>query len=180
MNSFRRTNAFFLVLGLLLALPTVAKLRVGTKAQPGSDVSTLETFAWGASQKRPPGSDLSEGAPWDLEVRNLVEQNLEKRGYRFVEREQSPDFLVIYRTASGDGSDSGRPNAQANGWVDLNHGGTAIDYSQGTLFIDLLEPATEKAIWSGWVVGVAPQPEDLQKKVPSAVKKLVAKVPKRK
>lgn len=112
-------------------------------------------------------------------MRVLVNENLAKQGYRLVDREQSPGFLVVYRTATGDGSDPGRPNAQTNGWVDLNHGGTSVDYSEGTLFIDLLDPETKEARWSGWVVGAAPQPEDLEKKIPSAVKKLVAKIPKR-
>ncbi len=180
MHRIQRTAAVFLALGLLLVLPSLARLRVTTKAQPDFDVSSLETFAWGSAQQRPPGSPMAEGEHMDRRVRALVEEHLAKRGYRVIDREDSPDFLVVYRTATGDGSDAGRPNAQVEGWVDLHHGGTSIDYAQGTLFIDLQDPETEKARWSGWVVGVAPQPQDLRKKIDKAVKKLVAKIPKRK
>ena len=97
-----------------------------------------------------------KNSPIQLYFQEAIQQNLNKRGYRFVPSVVDSDFLVAYVLAL----ENSLNDEEINEKYQLNPGLPRQKlnpnrYEKGTLIIDLIESGTKRSIWRGGMQGFA-------------------------
>jgi len=142
---------------------------------PSANLAQYRTFAF-YQPTNPSGKQLSfEQSPAGQTVRSQIKNDLAAKG--ISEAVQNPDFLVAYHSKTEqkmDVTDWGYPGYWWGG-----PGGVSVDeYTQGTLFIDFIDPKTNQVFWRGTATGVVSHPENPDTgKVASTVDKIMKKYP---
>jgi hypothetical protein len=153
-----------LVIGLLSLLCLgCTHIRVYTDHDAAADFAKMQRFAWLDPPLRE--TPRREGAPavdpfvhntlLDPRVREAVETALVAKGY-IAAGETVPDFLIRYEVVSRDVvRDS--PIYVGGGYGRRHYGGGVVysntrTYQEGTLILDVIDPATEHIAWRGWAV----------------------------
>ena len=131
---------------------------VRTEYQEVSTLAGLKTYGW-LQTDTPPGDNVRVNDPMVIDaVRNAVEANLEKKGYRRVEGKLA-DFLVTWfgaietkvqvETIDHFYHDYGYGPVAKYMATPGSEGRTATEFEEGTILIDVLNPATHKLMWRG-------------------------------
>lgn len=177
---FLRTRTPSLLLVLCVLAPTLLHAAdQGTKFDRAVDFSTYETYEWVAAKPRSPeGSPLSLGAEGDTLIRNAIERELGKSGFRQAIDEE-PDFLVSFDGALQPVTEfegQRRQLAEGVAWV---VDGNIHSYQKGTLVITFSDPETEKPVWSSWTTAKVKNPDRPKKQIDKSVRKMLRKFPPR-
>jgi hypothetical protein len=143
-----------------------AAVRVSTDYDDEYDFARLSTFAWldpplreqaRADDNAPSGDPFTRNTLLDKRVRDEVEAWLTSHGYRAARAGESPDFLVRYDLVSRDVTRDS-PVFVTGGFGRSGYGyGSGIgygyshstDYQEGTLILDVIDPATQRIAWRG-------------------------------
>ena len=132
---------------------------VKTEYQETSNLVGLKTYGWFKSDTLP-GDNVRVNNPKVIEaVRNAVDKNLQQKGYQKVENGKA-DFLVTWfgaiekkvQAESIDHFYSGYgygPVMAVSTSPAKNDGNSATEYEEGTILIDILNPAANKVLWRG-------------------------------
>lgn len=169
----------------LLALGC-ATVRVNTDYDPEADFSRMHTFAWLEPPMREQPSETAEASdPFarntllDKRVRAAVEDALTRRGYVPADG-APPDFLLRYQLVLRDRTvsqpvlvDAGyrRYPYTYNGYY-----GT-YTYEEGTLVLDVIDPATKQIAWRGWGRGRTSDAHLDAEEVKTYVDRILARFP---
>jgi hypothetical protein len=150
-----------LVSAVVLSL-ACASVRVTTDYDAAVDFAQLQTFAWldpplreearaeGAADADP----FTHNTLIDGRVRQEVETWLGAHGYRLAGAAESPDALLRYEVVSREVTRDS-PVFVSGGYGRYGYG-SAVGYShsttyqEGTLIIDVIDPATQRIAWRGW------------------------------
>jgi hypothetical protein len=168
---------------ILLALPTA--LACAHKNPPpdfaydhATSFAGLTTYAWydDPTWKMPQGNSIVDGQFIDRHVREAVNQDLQKKGYRKVET-GDPSFFVAYHTdAAGVLS---QDKYGVYGWWNWSY----VDYygtkyrKQGMLALDIRNGRKE-LVWRGTrIVMVGTNPDELAKDIDRAAALLLDEFP---
>jgi len=164
----------------LLAVAIFAADPVEIRAKEGVDFSKYETYAWTSHEYLDQDSPLREGAALDRQIRGAADKLIEGRGFKRVEREESPDLMINY---VGMGNDyfqaEGITKEIAPGvkWIGDPHSHSMRSYREGTLVFEVIDTGSEEMIWSGWVTELAPTIEKLRAKAEKATRKVFKHFP---
>ena len=119
------------------------------------DFSVYSTFAWISDHPMKVGPVLED--PRDsLEpsIMDAIRATLEAKGYRIVERDAEPDFLVSFTVGSREKvRPAGYPTMQPQpggrwSWGTEYHGGSeGAKYTQGVLAIDIFDATEKRPVW---------------------------------
>jgi Domain of unknown function (DUF4136) len=136
--------------------------QVQTDHDATADFSAFKTFAFGGP------SDMNKGGIYDnslmqKRIESAVGRELTTKGLRQVGVDDHPDLLVHHwvnvqdkqRLESG-GTSVGvaRGPYGGYGWGAGYGGGvTTVEYKEGTLILDLIEPAKNQLVWRATIVG---------------------------
>lgn len=173
------------VLLVALVLAGCARITVTADHDPSANFGALHTYAWRPGPQQGVGDPRFDSTLIDKRVRAAIDRVLASKGYRAAAPGTTADFLVGYHAVVRQ-----RTSAQTiNRWygyrvVTLPGGpGThAHDYDEGTLLIDVLDPATMQLLWRGSGTGVVdPQasPEKREQRINDAVERILADFPPR-
>lgn len=152
--------------GLLVILTVIATgcnaFKVQTDHDATADFSAFKTFAFAGP------TDMNKGGIYDnslmqKRVEAAVVRELTAKGLRQVALEEPQDLRVHYwvsvldkqRLESG-GTSVGvaRGPYGGYGWGAGYGGGvTTVDYKEGTLILDLIEPTKKQLVWRATIVG---------------------------
>ena len=151
-----------LLIGLALSLSACNEFKVQTDHDSTADFSAFKTFAFAGL------ADVNKGGIYDnslmqKRVETAVGRELSAKGLRQVGLDEHPDLLVHYwfnvqdkqRLESG-GTSVGvaRGPYGGYGWGAGYGGGvTTVEYREGTLILDLVEPAQKQLVWRATIVG---------------------------
>src|SRR5262249_61707396 len=105
--------------------------------------------------------------------------DLIKKGYLPIAKGATPDFLVAFHVHTQQKTEVQDWGYSApSWWWGAGPDVTVYQYSEGTLFVDFIDPRTNKVIWRGTAKGVVKDPEnpDLGK-LADAVNKLMQNYP---
>lgn len=172
-----RTTRFALV-GLLGILGGCATVRA-TKS-PGvseAQLTQYRTFSWYQPAQPTAGHQSFMRSPAGQTVQNALAQNLAQKG--MTETSTNPDVLVSYHVKlqrEWNVTDWG----YAPGWWGYyGPGGVTVNqYTEGTIFVDFIDPHTNQVVWRGTVQSVVNHPENPNPtKIAKAVDKLMKKFP---
>jgi uncharacterized protein DUF4136 len=147
---------------LALGLWACTSFNVQTDHDATADFSAFKTFAFAGL------ADVNKGGIYDnslmqKRIESAVARELTAKGLRQVGLDEHPDLLVHYwvnvqdkqRLESG-GTSVGvaRGPRGGYGWGAGYGGGvTTVEYKEGTLILDLVEPAQKQLEWRATIVG---------------------------
>lgn len=144
---------------VLLILCACTAIDVKTDHDPTADFTKFKTFAFGGM------TDLNRGGVLDNSltrgrIESAIDEELTKKGLERVEPLQQPDLLVHYWVGVKDKQriESTGPPAGPYGWRGgygwgAGYGGVmTYDYKEGTLLVDLVEPAKKELMWRATIV----------------------------
>jgi hypothetical protein len=155
-----RQTVFLLILAFSLSACNAFKVQ--TDHDSTADFSAFRTFAFGGV------ADVNKGGIYDnslmqKRIESAVARELTTKGLRQVGVDDHPDLMVNYwvsvldkqRLESG-GTSVGvaRGPYGGYGWGAGYGGGvTTVDYKEGTLILDLIEPTKKQLVWRATIVG---------------------------
>ncbi|QEL65338.1 hypothetical protein OTERR_18620 [Oryzomicrobium terrae] len=179
------SRLFVLCLSLLLAA-CASEPRVRSDYDPQADFSRYQTFAFFS----PAGTDKAGyGTLVTERLKHATRAELERRGY--VYREASPDLLVNFsgklehRTSVVPAPPPppmgyyGYRGGFYGPWPGYGWGQEVINYTEGTLNIDLVDARRRQLVWEGVGVGTVGDVEEAisQKSLDKAVAAIFARYP---
>ena len=182
-SSLRST---FAVLALSLAMGC-ANITVHTDYDETVDFARYRTYQWlepplreASAEEQKPDDPFEQNTLLDQRVRRAVDRELASRGYREV-AEGPPAFRVTYHVVLKDKSRlrsyGGGIGGYHRGWHYGGLGGSSYDYQQGTLILDLIDPATDRLAWRGWAVGTNRQGYYTEERVARSVEEILNRFP---
>jgi hypothetical protein len=178
----------------LILLSSCATYDISTDYNPSADFSDLKTWNW-LPEPTPKWGDprIDSNSLLADRIRKAVANQLAIQGYR--QTSSNPDFLVGWHASIISKIDStfvnghygyshGQGAGPGLGW---NYWGSpryadsyAYYYDKGALILDIVNPKTDKLIWRGTAkksINGKDSPEQKQKTIEEAVKKILAKFP---
>ena len=143
---------------ILLLLVGCTQLQTGSEIDAAADFSALKTFGW-LPDSDTPADDVRLNDPRVRNtVRTAVEQALAAKGYEQVERQQA-DFLVtwfgaIEQKIKKESIDHfyapyGYGTLYRDPVLNTEAPRNILEYEQGTIIIDIIDPQSRKLIWRG-------------------------------
>lgn len=177
-----------LLLGLLAL--ACASHRVGFDADPEAPLATFHRFGILEAAPRPAvPEDPRFGPLLDRHTEAAIEAVMRSRGYE-LRTSGDVDFLVAYANeVSLEERSSGGPVSVGMGYgtvvsgVGLGTGWsgpsrvTTKKIAEGTLVIDVLDPASRRVLWRGWAKDTLPSGGDPRAQVFAAVDRILAQFP---
>lgn len=166
-------------------LTACATMTVETEHEPGTDFSTLKTYAW---IPRPPRDTIAsrfDEAFVEKRVREAVDAGLAAKGYRKTGADA--DFFVAYHAALATKM-SNRTIHERYGYsqgLGVGAGSTQAraqlyEYDEGSLLLDVVEARTRRLMWRGSVrtkVDSQASRERNAARIDEAVRLLLARFP---
>ena len=170
-----------------------ASVRVRTDYDDAIDFAPLKTYAWLDPPMREESRDEGgqSGDPFtqntlvDKRVRDEVEAWFAAHGYQPAARGEEPDFLVRYELVSQPVTRDS-PVVVTSGFGHYGYGygvGSGVGYSpsttyqEGTLILDVIDPATQQIAWRGYGTSQQRDPHMSPKRLHETVAAILAKFP---
>lgn len=181
MSSLMKNLAIGMTIALGVGLGSgCASLKVNSYLDRGSDLRRYRTFNWGSPDTWSIGDPrLDNNRFFDERVRAQVEKQLASRG--FEKSESQPDLLVHYHASVSQEIDVRELDAAGSYCADRDC--RPFIYDRGTLFVDLVEPRTDKIIWRGWsegsIDGVVDDQAWMERHIDEAVARILTRLPPR-
>ena len=146
---------------LALGLWACTSFNVQTDHDATADFGAFKTFAFAGL------ADVNKGGIYDnslmqKRIESAVVRELTAKGLRQVGLDEHPDLLVHYwvnvqdkqRLESGGTSVGVARYRGGYGWGAGYGGGvTTVEYKEGTLILDLVEPTQKQLVWRATIVG---------------------------
>jgi uncharacterized protein DUF4136 len=156
-----------------------ATMHVNSYTERGSDLRQFRTYSWAPPDTWSTGDPrLDNNRFFDERVRARVDDQLARRGFEKTTSQQ-PDLLVHYHASVSQELDIRQLDSSAS--YCATHDCRPFIYDKGTLFVDLVEPSTDKVIWRGWaegsVDGVIDNQAWMESRIDEAVVKILARLP---
>ena len=146
---------------------------VGATKSPNANLAQYRTFAWMPTTEAYPKQLAFERSPAGQVVKNQIGNDLAAKGLSEVAA--NPDFLIAYHTKleqKTDVTDWGYGGFYWGGPVSVDQ------YTQGTLFIDFIDPKTKEVIWRGTATAIVDNPDmPNTHKLAGAVDKVMKRYP---
>ena len=170
---------------LAAALSACSTMQIASDYDVGTSFAGYRTWAWAPEPRQPTGDPQLDSDLLDKRVRRAVEHELPARGFQQVK--SGADFLVDYHVALASKIQVraiGSPYGYGPGdWELFGPGGTyARTYDEGSLILDFVDAKTNELVWRGiaWAeVYPADGPEERERKVNEAVRRIVERFPPR-
>ena len=166
---------------LLIAAGCGSSVSVTTDYDKEADFGRLKSFNWLDVPNTAVGDAKAAAARnslLDKRVKSMVNAELEKKGYEM--NEMNPDFVLIYHVGI---DDKVNVTDWGYGYPSPYWGGRNVSvyqYTQGTLIVDVIDPAAKQLIWRGEAQGTIDEnatPEDREYRLNNAIVKLLADFP---
>jgi hypothetical protein len=158
-------------------------MAVHTEGDAGTGLAALKLYDWMPGLVPALKDPRLDPAMIDKRIRGAVDAELAARGYEKA-GSRPPQLLVAYHLAmerrvdrvqidhvQGYGAGRGTPVAGSQ---------MAASYEQGTLILDLLDPASQRLLWRGSAQGqIIPDldPAERQQRINEAVRRILDRLP---
>jgi hypothetical protein len=162
-----------------LALAACASYHVATDHDPKVDFGKLHVYSWAPRPK--PADPVVENTLVVNRIRDAVDRELAAKGFRRADG-GAPDFVVDFATAFRQRVDVWTWPTWCHGHFGHGFGGgghdvDVVDYVQGTLYVGVIDPATNDLLWRGSATSVVDDESGSAKRIDEAVKALFADFP---
>jgi hypothetical protein len=146
-----------------------------------TDVRQYRTYNWAPPDAFSTGDPrLDNNRFFDERVRGQVEKQLASKGFEKA-TSGMPDLVVHYHASVTQEIDV-RDFDQQYAYCDHADCRPYV-YDAGTLFVDLVDPRTEKLVWRGWaegsIEGVIDNQEFMEARIDETVRRILERLPRR-
>lgn len=167
-----KTSKFLIILVFGIVLNACSSIRVTTDYESGTDFSKYKTFAfYKTGIDKAPISDIDK-----RRILKNIESELTAKG---MVKSENPDVLVSIFTKSREKVDVYEP-----GWTPYYYNPyqrtTVTKYTEGTLFIDIIDANGKKLLWQGVGSGALTKSQKVEKReanIQLFVKEILEKYP---
>lgn len=180
----------FVVMGLAaLAVIGCSTTKIRTDFDPRASFRELRTYRWVDQAVRTVRHPALNSPLVGARIQNAVDGQLAARGYRRVDAD-IPDFKIAYYIIADEKVDLySEDRYYGYGGRYYHHGfpGPYIEsttyadpFLEGTLVLDVIDPASNEVIWRGWAtknLDEDPKPQEVDRYVKAAVKKILDRFP---
>ena len=158
-----------------------AVMTVSSHIERNVNFTDYVTFDWGPPDNLPVGDPRLDNNPFFQDyVQGAIEKGLAGRGYTRAAAGSASDLLVHYHASVNQRVEVNQADRRY-GYCYENCEPQVIDYEQGTLVIDLVEPRSGKVVWRGWAQdtmnGVIDNQRRLEKQVDEGVARMMQQLP---
>jgi hypothetical protein len=109
----------------------------------------------------------------DKRIRRATNRELSAKGLTL--RESGPaDLLIVYYVSIRNKLDVYPAYGYWRPWGRRVH---VHSYREGTLVLDLVDPALDQMVWRGWASGVVGHPEESEERIGEAVAEILQRYP---
>jgi hypothetical protein len=150
---------------LVGAAASCSSVSVTTRTAPNANLAHYRTFAW----FHPPGSQTTPESITDQQIRQSLVDSLSTRGINYSA--EKPDFLVSYFVVNQQRIQTS-PAYYGWGWGWTGYT-DVYTYTEGTIVVDFIDPASNRAFWRGSASQVVDNPVNVS---PAKINKAVAKM----
>jgi len=158
---------------------------VHSAVAPNTNFAALRTFAFMAPVDPQSRAAQLDRSPAGQQIHQQIAQNLMAKGFVPAQAPAQPDFLVAYRTLYRQRTDvanwGGWGWGWGWGWSGWAWGGpdvTVYQYTEGTIVVDFVDPASHRVLWRGTASSIVQHPDNPNlAKIAKAVDKLMTRVP---
>jgi hypothetical protein len=173
MEHFIRRISLLLISVPLFLLAACSSVEVNTAKAPNVDLARYKTYAWAPSsaQNKPQASIL------DQEIQFSVDRQLREKGFSPADAPASADVQVSYSLGSKTSYTYG---TDYDGWDEgywVWGGPQVFPVHEGILSIILVDPKSNKVVWSGVASDVIGETGESQQQITEEVKDLFKKYP---
>ncbi|MDX2167681.1 MAG: DUF4136 domain-containing protein [Deltaproteobacteria bacterium] len=131
-----------------------------TEYDRSANFGAFHTYAWRSTEPPATGDPRLKNKRLDTTVRSAVDRTLAAKGYQSAAAGTTADFLVAYHIVVNQKTSAAEIDrtygyGRSGGWGGGTYGGwgwtttQSYDYEQGTLLIDIIDPATMNLLWRG-------------------------------
>jgi len=175
---------------LMIVLTGCSTLKTSSDYQAKTDFTRLKTYAW-LDNKKAPSDSVRLSDPLVVEtIQRAVDKELGDKGFTLVKREKA-DFLVSWfgtieqKLKVENINNFYRPYGYGAlyrdpAWNPQGQVKNVIEYEEGTLVFDIIDPTNQKLIWSGTgrdKILQDPSEATVKRNINSAVKSILANFP---
>lgn len=180
MSTIQVGGFWALVLSALM-LAGCATVNVSSYVEGGTDIPRYHTFGWDQTDTLSTGDPrLDNNRFFDERVRAQIEKGLVGRGFNKI-ASGTPDLLVHYHVFVTQEIDVRNFDREYTYCADADC--RPFIYDAGTLFVDLVDPLTNKVVWRGWaegsVEGVIDNQGSMEVRVDEVVARILERLPRR-
>jgi Domain of unknown function (DUF4136) len=175
-----RTTRVCALLSLAI-LTGCASINSGADYPAGLRLEQYQTFDWGGGDSVPVGDPRLDRNPFfDARVRTAVDLELMAKGMR--RDTVAPQLLVHYHASIRQRVDVVRAD-EARGYSlpELRASEKVVEFDEGTLIIDVVEPKGKVILWRGWsqtdVGGLLNDTREMEKRINASVKLMMQRFP---
>lgn len=175
-----------------LGLASCAGVDVGADYDPTAveRIDNFRTYAWLSRPQKSQDTRINN-AITDAQVKDAVDRDLQSRGYRKVEADANPDFLIGWQGAIDTRLSVERVNdyygypwdpfwGSFYGSYGLAGGTYLREYDVGTLILDVVDARAKALVWRGTAqsnLGESPSMQGTRKKLDESVAKMLERFP---
>ena len=175
----------FVLIGLIALAAGCTTIKVASDFDPQANFSALHTYQFHLAPADDPADPRVQNSLLDERIRAAVDTELSTKGFQKL-RSGSPDFLVSFHVgveSKLDVTTLNRSYPYYGGYYGAwgGYSETMVrEYEQGTLMIDVIDPASGSLIWRGSAqseVKDLKTPEARTKRINVVVERVLAKFP---
>ena len=180
---------------MLITLTSLSGQQIARDYNRSVDFSSFRNYAWIENQEIPiyragvpENMRLGDDLEWDARIREAIDEILQKKKFRKVNRE-SADFLVSYIFVAKldmdiqeyDSSVGADPRVPYGHWRPFyNTSSDVLIKREGPLTLDVVNPENNELFWRGTAVESVKEKDSVKKamsKIEKAIKKTFDKFP---
>jgi hypothetical protein len=170
-----------LTFGVITLYACAAPIEVHSFMDQRTALRRYRTYAWGVGEPVPTGDPrLDSNRFVEERIRARVEEALTRRGFEKVASDR-PDMIVHYHLLVAQEIQGRDPDP---GYTTCAAGDCRPSvYDKGTLFVDLVDPATKLLLWRGWaespIDGVVDNQAWIEERIDTTVARILRRLPNR-
>jgi hypothetical protein len=155
-------------------------MTVSSHIERNVDFTEYVTYDWGPPDNLPVGDPRLDNNPFFHDyLQGAIEKRLDMRGYELAAN-GGADLLVHYHASVNQRVEVSSAD-QRYGYCYENCEARVIEYEQGTLVIDIVDPRTGKVVWRGWsqdtIDGIIDNQDRLERLVDEGVARMMMLLP---
>jgi hypothetical protein len=174
-----------LVITVILGLISCSSISTSSDYDPSVDFSQYKTYSWGTMDNQ--NDVLRQNQLLLKRVYEAIDLTLQAKG--FTKADSDPDFVAYPHAGTQEKTDVTNYGGYGyGGWWGAGpyrggYGGGGIDvnqYTEATVFVDLVDNKTQQLLWRGTGTGVVDppsNPEEATAKVNDAISQILADFP---
>jgi hypothetical protein len=169
------------IIGIIFAFSiSCSSIAVKTDFDPDANFNNLKSYQWFGTKGDIINYEVVSDPVVEKHVRQAVDDVMKSKGFQ-KSTAGVIDFYLTFRSGVKEKIDVKERGYSYGEWQGGLYGREVYveAYREGALVIEIIEAREKELIWQGWASGVVEDPDQVEKKIYQAVKKMLKNFPPR-